>query len=97
MTVTDEGKTLNKLSPFAIHKGIFGGDVTIKRQFSGDICLTCSLKSGSNNLLKFVLFGNIAPIVETHQKELSGIGNFREPILKKLRRMFLVSLTYSIS
>ena len=40
MTATDEGKTLSKLSPFAIHKGvkgIAGGDVTIKRQFGGDI------------------------------------------------------------
>ena len=34
--------------PFAIHKGvkgIAGGDVTIKRQFSGDVCLTCSKKN----------------------------------------------------
>ena len=45
MTATDEVKTLSKLSPFAIHKGVKGidrGDVTIKRQFSGDIYLTCS-------------------------------------------------------
>ena len=43
MTSTDGGK----LSPFAIHKGvkgISGGEVTIKRQFSGDIYLTCSKK-----------------------------------------------------
>ena len=48
MTATDEGKTLSKLSPFAIHKGvkgIAGGDVTIKRQFGGDIYLTCCTKS----------------------------------------------------
>ena len=47
MNAPDEGKTLSKLSPFAIHKGlkgIAGGDVTIKRQFSGDIYLTCSKK-----------------------------------------------------
>ena len=45
MNATDEGRTLSKLSPFAIHngvKGIAGGDVTIKRQSSGDIYLTCS-------------------------------------------------------
>ena len=41
LNATDEGKTLSKLSPFAIHKGIAGGDVTIKRQVSGDIYLTC--------------------------------------------------------
>ena len=44
MTSTDERKTLGKLSPFAIHKGvkgIAGGDVTIKRQFNGDVYLTC--------------------------------------------------------
>ena len=48
MTSSDEGKTLNTLSPFAIHKGvngIAGGDVTIKRQFNGDIYLTCSKKN----------------------------------------------------
>ena len=47
MTSTDGGKTPSKLSPFAIHKGvkgIAGGEVTIKRQFSGDIYLTCILK-----------------------------------------------------
>ena len=52
MNATDEGKTLSKLSPFAIHKGVKGiacGDVTIKRQFSGDIYLTCSKKSHSDN------------------------------------------------
>ena len=58
----DEGKTLSKVSPFAIHKGfksIAGGDVTIKRQFSDDIYLTCSKKSQSDNLLKCVLFGSV--------------------------------------
>ena len=37
MTATDEGKTLGKLWPFAIHKdikGIAGGDATIKCQFN---------------------------------------------------------------
>ena len=40
-------ETLSKLSPFVIHqgvKGIAGGEVTIKRQFSGEIYLTCILK-----------------------------------------------------
>ena len=39
MTSTE---AFSKLSPFAIHKGvkgIAGGEVTIKRQFSGDIYL----------------------------------------------------------
>ena len=74
MNANDEGKTLSKLSPFAIHKGvkgIAGGDVTIKRQFSGDIYLTCSKKSKSDNLLKCVLFGNVAPVVVTQHKSLN--------------------------
>ena len=74
MTATDEGKTLSKLSPFAIHmgvKGISGGDVTIKQKFSGDIYLTCSKKSQSDNLLKCVLFGNVAPVVVTRHKSLN--------------------------
>ena len=37
MTDTDEGKSFNNRSPFAIHKGIAGGDVTIKCQFNTDI------------------------------------------------------------
>ena len=48
MAATDKGKSLNNLSPFAIHKGlkgIAGGEVTIKPQFNGDIYLTCSNKS----------------------------------------------------
>ena len=75
MTSSDEGKTLNTLSPFAIHKGvngIAGGDVTIKRQFNGDIYLTCSKKSQSDNLLKCVLFGNIAPVVVTPHRSLNS-------------------------
>ena len=48
-----------------------GGDVTIKRQFSGDIYLTCSKKSQSDNLLKCVLFGNVAPVVVTQHKSLN--------------------------
>ena len=75
MTSSDEGKTLNTLSPFAIHKGvngIAGGDVTIKRQFNSDIYLTCSKKSQSDNLLKCVLFGNIAPVVVTPHRSLNS-------------------------
>ena len=60
MTSTDGGKPLSKLSPFSIHKGIAGGEVTIKRQFSGDIYLTCSKKSQSDIFLKCVLFGGMA-------------------------------------
>ena len=44
MTSTDGGKILS-ISPFTIHKGvkgITGGEVIIKRQFGGDIYLTCS-------------------------------------------------------
>ena len=75
MTSTDRGKTLSKLSPFAIHKGvkgIAGGEVTINRQFSGDIYLTCSKKSQSDNLLKCVLFGGIAPAAVTPHKSLNS-------------------------
>ena len=72
MTSTDGGKTLSKLSPFAIHKGIAGGEVTIKRQFSGDIYLTCSKKSQSVNLLKCILFGGIAPVAVTPHKSLNS-------------------------
>ena len=89
MTSTDGGKTLSKLSPFAIHKGvrgteligywtlnnyyyyIAGGEVTIKRQFSGDIYLTCK-KSQSDNLLKCVLFGGVAPVAVTAHKSLNS-------------------------
>ena len=69
MTSSDEGKTLNTLSPFTIHKGvngIAGGDVTIKRQFNGDIYSTCSKKSQSYNLLKCVLFGKISHYLWLH-------------------------------
>ena len=74
MTATDKEKYLNNLSPFAIHKGVMGivgGDVTIKRQFNGDIYLICSKKSQSDNLLKCVLFGNVALIVVTQHKSLN--------------------------
>ena len=75
MNATDEGKTLSKLSPFAIHKGvkgIAGGDVTIKRKFSGDIYLTCSKKSQSDSLPKCVLFGSVAPVAMTLHKSLNS-------------------------
>ena len=66
---------LSKLSPFAIHKGvkgIAGGDVTIKRKFCGDIYLTCSKKSQSDNLLTCVLFGSVAPVAVTPHKSLNS-------------------------
>ena len=72
MTSTDGRKTLSKLSPFAIHKGVAGGEVTIKRQFNGDIYLTCILKSQSDNLLKCVLFGGVAPVAVTAHKSLNS-------------------------
>ena len=68
-------ETLSKLSPFAIHKGvkgIAGGEVIIKRQFSGDIYLTGSKYSQSDNLLKCVLFGGIAPVAVTAHKSLNS-------------------------
>ena len=71
MTSRDGGKTLSKLSPFAIHKGVkvvAGSEVTIKCQFNGDIYLTCSKKSQSDNLLKCVLFGGVAPVAVTAHK-----------------------------
>ena len=74
MTATDKGKTLSKLLPFAIHKGvkgIDGVDVTIKRQFSGEIYLACNRKSQSDKFLKCVLFGNVATVVVTQHKSLN--------------------------
>ena len=65
MTSLDEGKTLNTLSPFAIHKGVNG-------IAGGDIYLTCSKKSQSDYLLKCVLFGNIAPVVVTPHRSLNS-------------------------
>ena len=70
-------------------KVIAGGDVTIRWQFSGNIYLTCSKQSQSDNLLKCVLFGNVAPVVVTE------IGNSREPILTKLRKIYPVLLMYN--
>ena len=75
ITSTAGGKTLSRLSPFAIHmgvKGISGGEVTIKRQFSGDIYLICSKQSQSDNLLKCVLFVGIALVAVTAHKSLNG-------------------------
>ena len=75
MTSTDGGKTLCKLSHFAIHKGVKGvakSEITIKRQFNGDIYLTCSKKSQSDNLLKCVLFGGVALVAVTAHKSLNS-------------------------
>ena len=73
--------------------GIAGGEVTIKPQFSGNIYLTYSKKSQLDNLLKCVLFGGIAPVAVTAHKSLNSakgvIGTLLEPILKKLKKMFL--------
>ena len=75
MNATDEGKTLSKFSPFAIHKGvrgIAGGGITIKRQFSGDIYLTCSKTFKSDNLLSCVLFGSVVPVAVTPHRSLNS-------------------------
>ena len=68
----DGGKTLSKFSPFAIHKGIAGGEVTIKRQFSGDNYPICSKNSQWDNLLKCVLFGSIAPVAVIAHRSLNS-------------------------
>ena len=47
-------------------------DVTIKRPFSGDIYLTCSKKYQSDNLLKCVLFGSVAPVAVTPHQSLNS-------------------------
>ena len=70
-----EGKPSVNFHFLPIHKGvkgIAGGVVTIKRQFSGNICLTCSKKFQSDNLLKCVLFGCIAPVAVTAHKSLNS-------------------------
>ena len=74
MSSTDEGKTLSTLSPFAIQKGVTGiaGDgVSIKRSQNGNITLTCGKKSQSENLLKCVLFGGLAPVSVTPHRTLN--------------------------
>ena len=74
-TLDGPWKTLSKHSPFAIHKGvngIAGGEISIKRQFSGVIYLTCSKKSQSYSLLKCVLFGVVAPVAVTAHKSLNS-------------------------
>ena len=61
-------ETLSKLSSFAIHKvvkGISEGEVTIRRQVNGDIYLT-------DNLLKYVFFGDVAPVTMTAHKSLNS-------------------------
>ena len=45
----------------------------------------------------FYISGGDVPIKRKCEEELSGIGNLRESILKKLWRMFPVSLTCNIS
>ncbi len=75
MSATDADKRFCSLSPFAIFKGVKGiaGDgVVMKRLFNGDVVLTCSTKSQSDNLLKCVSFGNIAPVVVTPHKFLNS-------------------------
>ena len=42
-----------------------------KNQFNGNIYLTCSKKSQSYNLLRCVLFGNVAPVLVTAYKSLT--------------------------
>ena len=64
MTSSDEGKTLHTLSPFAIYKGVNG-------IAGGDVYLTCK-KSQSDNLLRCVLFGYIAPVVVTPHRSLNS-------------------------
>jgi len=75
MSSSDDDKLFTSLSPFAIFKGIKGiaGDgVTIKRLFNGDVILTCKKKSQSENLLKCVLFGNVAPVTVTPHRSLNS-------------------------
>ena len=64
-----------KLSTYAIHKavkGIAGGEVTIKHQCNAYIYLLCSKTSQSDNLLKFILFGGVAPVPVTTHKSLNS-------------------------
>ena len=44
----------------------------VKLAFNGAIYLTCSKKSQSDNLLKFVLFGRVAPVAVTAHKSLNS-------------------------
>ena len=69
MTSTDEEKIGNKLSPFAIHRG----DVTIKRQYNGDIYLTCSKNHNRIIYSSVYWFGNIAVSVTPHMPLLHSV------------------------
>ena len=62
------------MSPFAIQKGVTGiaGDgVAIKRSQNGIITLTCGKKSQSDNLLKCVSLGGLAPVTVSLHRSLN--------------------------
>ena len=75
MSCTVDDKRFCSFSPFAINRGIKGiasADVAIKRLFNGSLILTCNKKSDSDNLLKCVLFGNVAPVIVTPHRSLNS-------------------------
>ena len=74
MSPSGEGNVLSTMSPFAIQKGVTGiaGDgVAIKRSQNGIITLTCGKKSQSDNLLKCVSLGGIAPVTVSPHRSLN--------------------------
>ena len=83
MSPSGEGNVLSTMSPFAIQKGVTGiaGDgVAIKRSQNRIITLTCGKKSQSDNLLKCVSLGGIAPVTVSPHRSLNtckgGIRNW---------------------
>ena len=74
MSPSGEGNVLSTMSPFAIQKGVTGiaGDgVAIKRSQNGTITLTCGKKSQSDNLLKCVSLGGLAPVTVSPHRSLN--------------------------
>ena len=74
MSPSGEGNVLSTMSPFAIQKGVTGiaGDgVAIKRSQNGILTLTCGKKSQSDNLLKCVSLGGLAPVTVSPHRSLN--------------------------
>ena len=82
----DKDMPLQKLSPFAINKGIMGiagQPASVKKLRSGHIMVEVTQKSHSTNLLKTTNFVNIPVKVSRHRTLNSKKGVIRCPDLKE--------------
>ena len=80
LSSSDEGKTLAKLSPFAINKGIegvVGTPKSIKRLRSGDLLIEVSRSTQANNLLKTKVLVDVPVKVTPHRSLNSSKGVIR--------------------